>query len=198
MSLLAAVAAVLWCGIITCEFEHVVIPFTSTYAKKADAAKNAGAVAREMFGFDATNVDVYPIAEEESVSELVDLIAADNANANAEWSIYNPIIVQPYRAKLARDEQIKRERDEYDASLNDAGFLIGELTRYGYKAAYSKGGNVWCNASPDDHMMLVLGMRWSTNRKQWWRKTITEGAAQRTPLTRKEHLTAQSEYPYSA
>lgn len=66
------------------------------------------------------------------------------------------------------------------ASANASGVLKA-LKACGYRcAAYSNGGNVWCNSSRDDEdaMLADLGFRWSAKRGQWYRKTIDAGFAE--------------------
>lgn len=103
-------------------------------------------------------------------------------SAEAEHEDARAAYVAAFRDESASCYSAMEDALNYVNSANaTASGVLKALKACGYRrAAYSNGGNVWCNSSrgDEDTMLADLGFRWSAKRGQWYRKTDSAGFAE--------------------
>lgn len=157
-------------GYAVCEFAQVIVPVASTYARKDAAERAIVRAVEDAHGCEVTEVELYPASMHEEVRELIDYASVDSDGY--AYLVEDLIVVGP---NAAREQAAAELAAELDRAVSTADGLIAVLASKGYAAAYSKGGNVWCDA-PQGAALGDLGMTWSGKRSAWWCK-VDQGEA---------------------
>lgn len=152
-------------GYAVCEFAQVIVPVASTYARKDAAERAIRRAVEDAHGCEVTEVELYPASMHEEVRELIDYASVDSEGYT--YLVEGLIVVQP---DAAREQAAAELAAELDRAISTADGLIAVLASKGYAAAYSKGGNVWCDAPAGSTDAEALGLKWSAKRGQWWCK----------------------------
>ncbi len=158
----------------------------SSYARKDQARERAWHVLAEEHGaVEITLLELYPVSQQEAVCEMAEVACTDQPNdlgAGEPYTWGGDVELVPGSRRADAAARLERELAMAEVPTT-ASALIDEVERRGYRAAYSKGGNVWADA-PRNAGLDALGMVWSAKRCQWWAKCEDAGTATTTSMRR--------------
>lgn len=174
-------------GYLVSEHARLVVPVASTYARRDQGEAACKAAAEAAYGCEITDACLLPASQHEAVREMLDYAAADSD----DYQIAPLLVVEP---NAAREQAAAELAAELDRAISTADGLIAVLASRGYAAAYSKGGNVWCDA-PQGAGLGDLGMTWSGKRSAWWCK-VDQGEA--VPVSMRKQRAAAAKAPKAA